>query len=386
MSRRVVIAGSLAQKPHRGGHAWVFLQYLLGFARLGWDVLFLDQIEPAMCTDERGEPCPVDQSANLRYFLSVLTPLAPEVSFALLCDGGARVIGASRRQVVDRVTRASLLLNVNGFLRDPEILDAAAHRVFLDIDPGVGHMWQALGLHHAFHGHHQYVTIGQNIGRLGSVVPTCGIDWITTRPPVVLAHWPLQPIDGGGCFTSVASWRGAFGPIDYQGKTYGLRVHEFRKFAALPRLSGHPFELALNIHPSETRDTALLTENGWVLRDPRVVAGDPAAYRAYIQGSRAEFLVAKHLVVEAACGWFSDRSVCYLASGKPVIAQDTGLDGLVPVGTGLLTFTTMDEARAAVDMVARDYERHARAARQIAEEYFDSDRVLTRLLQHAQAS
>jgi hypothetical protein len=161
---------------------------------------------------------------------------------------------------------------------------------------------------------------------------------------------------------------------------YGLRVHEFRKFVALPGRGPFRCELALDIHPSETQDLALLAANGWGLVDPRRVACDPWAYQSYLRGSAAEFMVAKGMYVQAQSGWLSDRSLCYLASGRPVIAQDTGLKGRYPTGEGLITFTTLDEAAAAAERLYRDFARHARAARTVAEEYFDSDKVLSRLL------
>ena len=157
-------------------------------------------------------------------------------------------------------------------------------------------------------------------------------------------------------------------------------MHEFRKFISLPRRTGRPFHVALDIDAAEAGDLVLLHENGWVLDNPRTVACDPWAYQDYLQRSRAEFMVAKNLYVETRGGWFSDRSLCYLASGKPVIAQDTGLKRLYAGQCGLLLFSTLDEAVAAVAAVEADYPRHARAARSVAEEHFDSDRVLPRLL------
>lgn len=273
-----------------------------------------------------------------------------------------------------------MLLNVNGFLTDEEMLGRARKRVLLDVDPGFGQMWQELGLHGMFRGHDDYVTLGRNIGRPDCAIPTCGLRWITMPLPVVLDHWPVYRAPPDAAFTSIASWRAPFGPIEYRGKVYGLRAHEFRKFARLPRLSNETFRLALRIHPDEVADLGLLAEGGWSLVDPLVVAGDPWAYRAFIQGSKAEFMVARSMYVETNSGWFSDRGIAYLASGKPVVAQDTGLRRLYPVGEGLLTFSTPAEALSAVDEVSRDYRRHARAARAIAEEYFDSDKVLGRLL------
>ena len=181
-------------------------------------------------------------------------------------------------------------------------------------------------------------------------------------------------------FTCIASWRGPNSSLDYQGKKFGLRVHEFRKFFALPRLSKQSFELALDIHPAEVNDISQLKADNWSLVNPRDVAGDPWAYQSYIQHSKAEFMVAKNMYVQTKSGWFSDRSICYLASGKPVLAQDTGLKNLYPTTAGLLLFSTLEEAVAGVEEISSDYQRHAQAARELAEAYFDSDKVLQTLL------
>jgi len=252
--------------------------------------------------------------------------------------------------------------------------------VFLDIDPGFGQFWDQLGLHRPFAGYDAYVTIGLNIGRDDCTIPTCGLDWIVTPPPVVLEWWPPSDVPGDA-FTTIASWRGAYGPLEFRGQSYGLRAHQFRRFVDLPGLTGRPFELALDIHPAETSDLALLTDKAWSIVDPRAVAGDPLSYRRFIGGSLAEFCVAKDLYVRSRGGWISDRSLCYLASGKPVLAQETGFSRHYPTGEGLLTFTTLEEAVMGVEEIARRPGRHARAARALAEEYFDSDKVRGRLLQ-----
>ena len=166
MTGSIVIAGSLAQKPRYGGHTWVFLQYLLGFRRLGWDVLFLDRLEPEMCVDQAGQPCSLEDSLNLAYLREVMERFQLGDAFALQYDSGRRSIGLSRPQLAARCKRANLLLNVMGFITDPEILGSVRQRVFLDIDPGFPQMWKALGLHDSFAGHDRYVTIGENIGAL----------------------------------------------------------------------------------------------------------------------------------------------------------------------------------------------------------------------------
>src|SRR5262249_2968357 len=158
-------------------------------------------------------------------------------------------------------------------------------RVFLDIDPGFGQMWQDLGLQTMFNGHDYYVTIGENIGQNGCSVPTCGLKWITSRQPVHLDSWTPNGNSARHGFTTVASWRGAYGPVEFCGKTYGLRAHEFRKLASLPKSTGERFEIALDIHPADTADKLLLEKSGWMLTEPRAVAGDPWRYRSYIQDS-----------------------------------------------------------------------------------------------------
>lgn len=379
MTGTIVVAGSLAQRPNYGGHAWVFLQYLLGFRRLGWDVLFVDRLEPEMCSEEGSDGARVEDSEHLAYLSRVMDDFGLGDRWAVLTDGGRRVLGMDRSDLAARIAGATMLLNVMGYLDDEELLDRCELRVFLDIDPGFGHMWQDLGLHEMFHGHHRYVTIGENIGSDRCTIPTCGIDWVTTKQPVVLDEWPTSPVPDGA-ISSVASWRGPFGPIEYEGRTYGLRVHEFRRFFGLPDLTGADFELALDIHQAEVPDLEALDEHGWRRVDPMTVAARPGRYRRYLQDSAAELMIAKNMYVQSRSGWFSDRSACYLASGRPVLAQDTGLEGLLQTGHGVLTFDSPAEAAEATRAVMADPAHHGAAARRIAEEHFDSDVVLPRLL------
>jgi hypothetical protein len=380
MTRNIVIAGSVAQRPASGGHTWVFLQYLLGFKRLGWKVLLVDRLEPDMCVDAAGAPCALEHSVNLAYFERVMNGFGLGQDYHLSYNHGERVIGRSHRDTLDFIASAELFINVMGFCDDRELLRRAGRKVFLDIDPGFGQMWRETGLHDLFAGHDAFVTIGLNIGREECSIPTCGLPWITSPQPVVLDQWPECPAPSDGRITSIATWRGPFGPVEYRGEIYGLRAHEFRRFAALPARIAQPFELALDIHPADVKDLALLRENQWGLIDPKSVAADPWTYRTYLQQSAAEFMIAKGMYVQTGSGWLSDRSLCYLASGKPVIAQDTGIAKHYPTGEGLVTFRTLDEASEACERVMRDHAHHARAARELAERYFDSDKVLASLL------
>ena len=367
MSGRIVIAGAVAQKPGCAGHAWQFLQYLLGFRRLGWDVCFIDQIGGA------------DPVAGERHLAEVMAWAGLKGAWSLGLPGGERA-GLGRAQVLERIRDADLLLNVMGFETDAELLGAARLRVFLDTDPGFGQMWHALGLADIFAGHDAHVTIAERIGAPDCTVPTCGLDWITTPQPVVLDAWPVAPPARDGAFTSVASWRGSYGPVDFDGHRYGLRVHQLRRFAELPAAAPGRFELALDIHPADAADAELLRAGGWQLRPPSEVAATLDGYRDYLRGSAGEVMVAKGMYVDSRSGWFSERSTCYLASGRAVLAQDTGLAERYPVGEGLLVFSTLAEAIAGAEELQADPARHAVAARALAEEHFDSDRVLGRLL------
>jgi hypothetical protein len=338
----IAVAGAVAQKPGRGGHTWVFLQYLLGFRRLGYEVMFVDR--------ERN----------------------------VYLDGVMRAFGipyAVGEEAIEPVRRSRLLLNVMGFA-DGAVLEAAPFAVFLDIDPGFPQMWRELGLADPFAGHDAFVTIGTRIGAPDCTVPTCGLPWLTSLQPVVLEAWPAVAANGLA-FTTVGAWRGAYGPVEHGGRRYGLRVHEFRKFVEAPERTRADFRVALDIDPAETADLELLRAHGWTLLDPGEAAADPWAYREFVQQSGAEFMVAKAMYVENRSGWFSDRSCCYLASGRPVLAQDTGF---AHDGDGLVPFSTLEQVVAGAEAILGDYERHARAARALAEERFDSDRVLTRLL------
>ena len=265
----------------------------------------------------------------------------------MLGDGGRSLDGLSRAELLERTRAARFLLNVMGFVRDPEVLAAARRRVFLDIDPGFGQVWKELGLADVFAGHDDFVTVGRNVGSDGCGVPTCGLRWLTIPHPVVLARCPVAP--GGNDFTSVGSWRGPYDRIEYDGQSLGLRVHEFRKFVELPSRVDASFRVALEIDASDANDLESLRENGWLLVDPSEVVPDPGAYLRFVQGSAAELTVAKGIYVTLATGWLGDRTACYLASGKPALVQDTGLAAHYPLGEGLLTFSTLDEAVAGAE-------------------------------------
>jgi hypothetical protein len=368
----VVVAGALANKPGQAGEAWVKLSWVRGLQGLGIDVWFVEQLADSMRDDARAPD----------WFRSVTERFGLADRAALLA-GGEAIVGPPLEELL-AITQQATLVNISGHLTLAPLFASFRRRVMVDIDPGFTQFWHQEGLPGAnVDGHDVYFTIGELIGTRGCPLPTGGIEWHPVRQPVVLEDWPTVDPGEADRFTTVATWRGPFGPVEHGGRSYGLKVHEFRKFIELPRRSPHRFEVALDIHPGDERDLEALRENGWQVADPQAVAGDPDALRAYIQGSGAEFSAAQGMYVDTACGWFSDRTTRYLASGKPALLQDTGFARTLPVGDGLLAFSTIEEAVAgAADIVAR-YPEHSAAARRIAEDHFAAEGVLARFCEEA---
>jgi hypothetical protein len=376
----IVVSSVIANKYLNGGNVWVVMSWILGFKKLGFQVYFLEQIGRESCVDDAGAVTTFENSANLAYFEQVTEQFGLSGSAALIYEDGEQIHGLTYAELLEVAEAADLLVNITGHLTLEPLRRRLRRKAYVDLDPGFTQFWHAAGDAGArLDGHDFYFTVGENIGTPACPIPTGGIRWRPARQPVVLDHWPVS--EEGERFTTVATWRGPYGPVQYGGKTFGLKVHEFRKFVELPERVPQTFEIALDIHPAEERDLNLLRHHGWRLVDPRVAAPDPASFRRYVQGSSAEFSVAQGVYVETESGWFSDRTVRYLASGKPALVQDTGFARNYPVGEGLLTFRTLERAVAGVERISRDYDSHCRAARALAEEYFDSDKVLGRFVE-----
>jgi hypothetical protein len=380
----IVVAGALANKPRNGGAAWTRLSWPLGLRRLGHEVYFVEEIAAARCTDPSGASCAPEQSVNLAYFREVTERVGLGRCSWLVAAEDGRPITGGRSDLEDVVAAADLLVNIGGHLTVEGLKSRFRKRAFIDQDPGYTQFWQIAGLaREHLRGHDVYFTVGENIGTPECTIPICGIAWHPLRQPVVLSEWPAASPDRPGRFTTVASWRGPYGRIVHEGTQYGLKAHEFRKFAALPLHSAQQFEIALSVDPADRRDAEELQRNQWRLADPKTVAADPFAFRSYVQSSSAEFSVAQGIYVDTQSGWFSDRTVRYLASGKPALVQDTGFGRAYPTGCGLVPFRTLEDAVRGADRIASDYGAHARAARAIAEEFFDSDKVVANLLRIA---
>jgi hypothetical protein len=374
----ILFSGMIAAVPFQGGATWAVLQYLLGFQRLGHAVYFVEPVAEAAL---QPAGVPLAYSVNAAYFCQVMANFGLAETAALLLAGSQHTVGLSYSQLREAASRADVLINISGMLADEALTNRIPLRVYLDLDPAFNQLWHAVeGIDMRFAGHTHFATVGLNLGQPDCAVPLCGLDWITTLQPVVLAHWPVATRIEYAALTTVANWRG-YGSIRHEGVLYGQKVHSLRPLMALPTLTAEQFMLALAIHPGEVHDLAALNHNGWCLLDPAQVARTPERYRRFIQRSKAEFGIAKSGYVAARCGWFSDRSVCYLVSGRPVLAQETGFSRFLPTGAGLFAFATAEDLLAGIEALRHDYTRQARAARTLAEEYFDSDKVLSRLLE-----
>jgi hypothetical protein len=367
------VAGALANKPNSGGEAWVRLSWALGLQRLGWEVHLVERLA--------GEA-----PEGRTFFEAVVAEFDLEGRASLFDADGTALCGHGEGELTAMAADADLLFNISGHLEQGSLLAAPRRRVYVDLDPGFTQAWHAdPSLEFTVDGHDHHFTVGQNIGKPGCPVPVGAIDWIHTLPPVLLEEWPVVPPPRGvPVFTTVATWRSPYGGLRIGGREMDLKHHQFRRFAELPeRVEGVKFELALDIHPGDAADRELLRSHGWKLIDPRAAAGTPGAFREYLRGSRAEFSVAQGVYVEAVTGWFSDRTAAYLASGRPAVVQDTGLQLTDVTRGGAIAFDDLDAAAAAVIEVRDGYQDRARAARAFAEEHLDSARVLEAVLERA---
>jgi hypothetical protein len=376
--RTILVSGMIAADPFQGGATWAVLQYILGLRELGHEVYL---IEPIASKTLRPAGGALADSKNARYFNQVVGDFDLASHSAMLISGAQHTCGLSYRQLEKIARHTDVLINISGMLTDQNLLKSIPIRVYLDLDPAFNQLWHCVeGVDMRFAGHTHFVTIGTDIGETGCSVPTCNLRWLKTLQPVVLHYWKPAGRPTYDAFTTVGNWRG-YGSIEHQGVLYGQKAHSLRQFFDLPALTGENFVLALSIHPDETKDLAALAKNGWQLVDPSKLACSPAAYQKFIQESKGEFGIAKAGYAVSRCGWFSDRSACYLASGRPVIAQETGFSRHLPTGKGLFAFSRREDVVHATQEVRADYPKHAARARAIAEEYFDSAKVLPRLLE-----
>lgn len=380
-SKRTIVVGGYAVGFPLGGQVWTMLHWVLGLTKLGHDVIFVeDSAEWAMPFDPVKGYNSVDSSFGRGVLDALFRDKGLAGRWAYYSQFEDRLYGMERDELDRFCAKADLFLNISGIIPLRDNFMQAKVKAVVDTDPVFSQSkiasdpW-SLDYYKA----HDFVfTYGHNIPTGSTGLPLSGFEWHPTRPPVVLDAW--KPTEGRGCgFTTIGSWDSKGRDIVVNGEQLSWRkCVRYEQIIDLPsQLGDVPLELTMS---GMKDDAARYAEHGWVVRDALVLSRDIPGYRDYIVGSTGEFTMAKEQNTKLKSGWFSDRSACYLAAARPVVVEDTGCGTYLPVGEGLLPFGNLDEARESLQRVVADYDRHRQAARRIAEEAFDSDKVITRLL------
>lgn len=381
---RLVVLGMMGRCPF-GGQTWLYLNWLRGLHRLGHDVWYVED-DTVWPYDPEEQTVTDDCGYAVRHIAGCMKRIGMPDRWAFrLADREGACWGLSESRLVDLYGSCDALLNIVGAtdLR-PEHFEAP-FRIYVQTDPVTAELQLANGDEHtrtAFSHHHLIATYGENYGAKDCGVPLNDIaeKYRKTRQPIDLDLWPVAHDPDARYFTTIGNYRQSGSDVRYRGEIYyWSKHHEWEKLLGLPRRTDQPFELAMM--PDDPADRELLLARGWNLVPPLEMSLDVfGAYPDYFRSSRAELTVAKDQNVRLRSGWFSERDACYLASGKPVVAQDTGFSNILPTGEGLFAFTDIEEALAAIESINRSYGRHCRAARAIAEEYFEARSVARRLL------
>ncbi|MBD1810653.1 hypothetical protein NDA07_13965 [Microcoleus vaginatus DQ-U2] len=380
-SIRIVVLGYIVRGP-LGGLVWHHLQYVMGLAALGHDVYFLeDSDDYPSCYD----PVRDIVDTNPTYGLGVLADTFARVGlgerWAYYDAHSSQWFGSCANCILEICSTADLLLNLSGVNPLRPWLMTIPYRALVDTDPvftQLRHLYDPVANKQAL-AHTSFFSFGENINAPWCLIPQDGLPWQPTRQPVVLDAWAVTPGSVQGKFTTVMQWD-SYRAREHAGQHYGMKSESFTPYINLPQQTNAIFELALG---SASAPRELLANQGWLVRDSREPTKTPWIYQSYIQQSKAEFSVAKHGYVVSCNGWFSERSATYLASGRPVVIQDTGFSKWLETQAGVLPFNTPEEALAGIDEINRRYEFHCQAAREIAAEYFAASKVLPHLLERA---
>ena len=363
------------------GNIMAFMSYLLGLQRLGHQVTYVEESGWAgSCYDPRTLTIGDDPAAGLEITRGLAKLFGLEVPMFYVNRDSGVVSGGKWHDAKDALANADALINLGGVCWLAEF-KLARTLVFVDMDPMFTQVGRfGLG---AVEEHHVHFSYGVNIGRPGCTIPTRGIDWLPTVPPVVTDIWPVRDPIPGAHFTTIANWS-AYAGVEFEGEHYGQKDEEFLRFVELPHHTSEVLEVAAA--GITAKDATTLREHGWLISSAAEASHGFDRYREYIGMSAGELTMAKNAYVKSRSGWFSDRSVCYLASGRPVIMQDTALSEWLDVGTGLLTFSSLDEAAVCLESAVSAYSRHRLAARALAEKVFEATSVVASLMDRASRS
>jgi hypothetical protein len=376
----VIVNGLIAQYP-LGGVTWDYLQFVLGLKRMGCDVYYLEDTGQWPYNPNEGGMAK-DCKFNVEYLANVMKRFGLADKWAYCFPWKSQWFGLSERKRTEVIQSSDLIINVSGTLQKPWNYRQTKLLVYIDTDPVFTQAKLARGqkdFRKMIDAHDVHFSFGE---AFSEAMPVTGHHWRPTRQPIVLSEWNPS-VTRRDVFTTVMNWT-SHNDVVYNGQTYGQKDAEFMRFLELPsRVAPTVLEIAANIGKTRRTPHDLLSYKGWRIVDPEKVCPDLDSYRKYIETSKAEWSVAKNGYVLGQAGWFSCRSACYLAAGRPVVVQDTGFGSVLPVGEGILPFRTTEEAANAIQDVESNYERNAKAARAIGEEFFDSTKVLSRLVEEA---
>ncbi len=378
---RIIVLGYVVRGPI-GGLAWHHLQYIQGLRDLGHDVYFVeDSDDYPSCYDPSRGVVDKNPSYGLQFAAHAFERLGFGERWCYFDAHTDAWMGPLASHVREICESAELLLNLSGVNPLRSWFAEVPRRAFVDTDPAFTQIRHLTDSHARAlaAAHNSFFTFAENIGREDCLVPADGFAWQPTRQPVQLDAWAVTPGRREGSWTTVMQWD-SYRTREYEGRRYGMKSDSFEMFIDLPARAGPIFEIALG---SESAPRDSLRAKDWRLLDPLEVTRDPWSYQEFIRGSKAEWSVAKHGYVASRSGWFSERSAAYLASGRPVLTQQTGFTEWLPSGAGLLAFETLDEALAGLEEIDASYEHHCRAARELAEAFFGAQQVLTHLIERA---
>ena len=379
---RIIVLGYIVRGPV-GGMAWCDLHYLMGLLSLGHDVYYVEDSGDSIwcCYDPSRNTTDADPTYGLGFAKSIFAKVGLTDRWAYYDAHRACWCGPCASKIFEICATADLVLNLAGVNPLRSWFMQIPSRALVDKDPAftqIRHIADPAEKDLASR-HTAFFTFGENVAWSPRTIPPDGLAWQPTRHPIFLEAWPECPGQARGSFTTVMLWD-SYRSVEHDGVRYGMKSDSFGPFLDLPQKVGQLFELAVG---GATAPRRLLADNGWKVQNPLETASDPWAYRHYIQQSKAEFCVAKHGYVIGRSGWFSERSASYLASGRPVVTQETGFSHWLKADGGVVPFSTPDEAIAGIEEINRRYEYHCRKAREIAVEYFDARKVLSDLVERS---
>ena len=383
MKKRAVVGVGVAGFPkNAAGNSWAFLQWATGLREMGWEVWIVESLQAKELIDASNRPCRLAESLNLAHWKSYLGDLDWDAKASLLVEGEEQ----DERNLREFAQGADLFLNLSGHFKRLDLVNGAAARVYVDLDPAFTQIWaKVYGSAMNFGGHNAFWSVGLSMGR-GARVPDTGHDWKPVRPPVCRRYWSVEAAGkpagpaaeaARDHWTTITHWHG-YPAVEWEGRSHGNKTEEFAALKEWPKKTGLRTRVITDLGPGEERES--FEQGGWEFGEPERVCSRWRDYRTFLAASRGEFSPAKSGYIAARTGWFSDRSALYLSLRRPVLLQETGWSQWLPEGRGLVAFRSPEEAVSRAQEIEANYELHAKAAEEIAEEYLGARKAIGQAL------